>query len=287
MTDPAEIPDVAVSTIPPAPPPRRSAASVLTVLGLVLLVVAIGFVWTQTQDAVRGIAQLDMTTHRLIDGVEKSVGAQTSAVRDKVTLQLDSLDMRLRKVEQDQANPQVPPQAARPEPVANADIAGLQQRIAAVEQKLAAADTALAASRALAAGKPVGVIPGAPPALARYADSKPPTEIGLRQEFPLLSARAAEASKPATEADGVAQRMWLHVQSLVTVKDHDRVLVGAPASIVLGDAQDRLTAGDLAGAVTALTALDPAAAAVMADWVARARALLDARAAVAALPGAR
>jgi hypothetical protein len=287
MTDPAEIPDVAVSTIPPAPPPRRSAASVLTVLGLVLLVVAIGFVWTQTQDAVRGIAQLDMTTHRLIDGVEKSVGAQTSAVRDKVTLQLDSLDMRLRKVEQDQANPQVPPQAARPEPVASADIAGLQQRIAAVEQKLAAADTALAASRALAAGKPVGVIPGAPPALARYADSKPPTEIGLRQEFPLLSARAAEASKPATEADGVAQRMWLHLQSLVTVKDHDRVLVGAPASIVLGDAQDRLTAGDLAGAVTALTALDPAAAAIMADWVARARALLDARAAVAALPGAR
>ena len=257
----------------------------------IVSVVAIGFVWTQTQDVMQSVVQLDMTTHRLIDGVEKSVGAQTSAVRDKVTVQLDSLDQRLRKVEQDQANPQVimVPQAARPEPVAlpaGADIAVLQQRLSAVEQKLAAAETALAAARALAAGKPLGVIPGAPPALARYADSKPPTETGLRQEFPLLSARAAEASKPATEADGMAQRMWLHVQSLVTVKDHDRVLVGAPVAIVLGDAQDRLTTGDLAGAVAALAALDPAAAAIMADWTARARALLDARAAVAALPGA-
>lgn len=84
----------------------------------------------------------------------------------------------------------------------------------------------------------------------------------------------------------MAQRMWLHIQSLVTIKDRDKVLVGAPAAIVLGEAQDRLAAGDLAAAVAALAALDPASAAVMADWTARARALVDARAALAILPGA-
>ena len=292
MTEPTDATIVAVT---PATPVRRSAGPVLTALGLVLLVIAIGFVWTQVQEVAGSVTQLDMTTHRLIDVQSR---AQTDAAQGVVG-RLAALDIRLRKLELEQANPTVRlmPLATRPEPVplpAGADNADLQQRLAAVEQRLAAAeqvrrqaDIAQAAGRALAAGLPLGVIAGAPPALTRYADSKPPTEAGLRHEFPTLAARAAEASKPATEADGVAQRMWLHVQSLVTVKDRDRVLVGAPASIVLGDAQDRLTAGDLAGAVAALAALDPAAAAIMADWSARARALLDARAALAALPGAR
>ncbi len=296
MTDPV---DATIIADPPAPPARRSAGPVLTALGLVLLVIAIGFVWTQVNEVAGSVSQLDMTTHRLIDGVEKSVGLQTGKMRDGLTAQLTGFDLRLRRVEAELANPQVRtvPTEARPEPVVlppTVDISGLQQRLAAVEQRLAAAeqvrrqaDMAQAAARALAAGQPLGVIPGAPPALARYADSKPPTEAGLRQEFSALAARATDASKPATEADGVAQRMWLHVQSLVTVKDRDRVLVGAPASIVLGDAQDRLSSGDLANAVASLAALDPAAAAIMADWVARAQALLDARAALAALPGAR
>ena len=296
MTDPTEATVVAVAPEPSAPPVRRSAGTVLTALGLVLLVIAVGFVWTQVQDVAGSVTQLDMTTHRLIDGVEKSVGLQTGKVRDTVTMQLDLVDRRVRKIEQDLANPQMRlvPLATRPEPVAppaDADITTIQQRISAVEQRLAAAelkgrqaDMAQTAARALAAGQPLGAIPNAPPALTRYADSKPPTEAGLRQEFPALSARAAEASTPATEADTVAQRMWLHVQSLVTIKDRDKVLVGAPAAMVLGEAQDRLTAGDLAGAVAALAALDPAAAAIMADWTARARALLDAR---AALTGAR
>lgn len=299
MTDPTETPAIAAAPEPSVPPAKRSAGIVLTALGLVLLVIAVGFVWTRVQEVAGSVTQLDMTTHRLVDGVEKSVGAQTGKVRDAMTAQVEALTIRLRKLEFELANPQVRlvPLAARPEPVAppaDADIAMLQQRLAAVEQRLAAAelvrrqaDTLQAAARALAAGQALGVIQGAPPALARYADSKPPTEAGLRQEFARLAARAAEASKPATEADGVAQRMWLHVQSLVTIKDRDKVLVGAPAAMVLGEAQDRLAAGDLAGAVTALAALDPAAGAIMADWAARAQALLDARAALAALSGAR
>jgi len=77
--------------------------------------------------------------------------------------------------------------------------------------------------------------------------------------------------------------MWAEIASLVTVRAGDRVVVGAPASVVLDAARERVEAGDLAGAVAALDALDPAAAAVMADWKASVQSLLDARAALAKL----
>ena len=112
---------------------------------------------------------------------------------------------------------------------------------------------------------------------------RPPTEAGLRLEFRPLAARAADASRPATESQSMAERMWLQMQTLVTVTDHEKVLVGAPARVVLGEAEEKLNAGDLAGTVAILGALDAGAAAVMADWHARAQALLDARAALAGL----
>lgn len=311
MTEAPETTEAVVTPTPPALPAKRSAGTVLTALGLALLVIGGGFVWTQVQDVAGNVTQLDVTTHRLIAGAEKSAAAQIASARAELAGRVTALEQRLAAVEQEQARPvprldrltarvtaleaQAPTPAPAPPPEAAPSdvvqrIAGLEQRLAAAEAGLvrsARAEAIAATARALAAGKPLGVLPGAPPALARYADSKPPTEPGLRQEFPALAARAAEASKPGTEADTIAQRMWLHVQSLVTIKDRDRVLVGAPASIVLGEAQDRLNAGDLPAAVAALTALDPAASAIMADWTARAQALLDARAALATLPGAR
>jgi hypothetical protein len=86
-----------------------------------------------------------------------------------------------------------------------------------------------------------------------------------------------------TEADSLAEKMWLQIRSMVTVRDGDRVLSGAPASYVLGAAREKLSAGDLAGAVAAVERLDRAAAAAMADWHDRARGLLEARAALAKL----
>jgi hypothetical protein len=70
---------------------------------------------------------------------------------------------------------------------------------------------------------------------------------------------------------------------LVTIRRGNDVLVGAASSVVLGAAQDRLDAGDLAGAVAALDALDPAAATAAAAWKGDAQALLAARAALAAM----
>lgn len=303
---------VHAQTTAPTPSLKRSAGTVLTALGLTLLVVGIAFVWSQVRDVAGSVSQLDMTTHRLMAGTEKSAAAQIASLRGELAGRLAALEQRLMAVEQEQARPvplldrltarvtalEVPaPATTIAREAAPSD---LVQRVARIEQRLAAAEAAVtqttiraaqldafrAASLALAAGKPLGIIPGAPPALARYADSPPPTEAGLRREFDGLAARAAEASKPRTSADTMAQRMWLNIQSLVTIKDRDKVLIGAPAAIVLGEAQDRLAAGDLAAAVAALAALDPGSAVVMADWTARARALVDARAALATLPGA-
>ena len=51
---------------------------------------------------------------------------------------------------------------------------------------------------------------------------------------------------------------------------------------MLARARGSLDAGDLAGAVAAVATLTGPAAQAMADWLAQARALLDARAALAA-----
>jgi hypothetical protein len=77
--------------------------------------------------------------------------------------------------------------------------------------------------------------------------------------------------------------MWRRAQSLVTVRQGDKVLVGAPAAVTLNAARARLDAGDLAGAVAALGGLDGPAAKAMAGWRSDAQALVDARAALAAL----
>jgi hypothetical protein len=140
-----------------------------------------------------------------------------------------------------------------------------------------------AAARALEAGKPLGPIPGAPPALARFAAQPPPTEASLRLAFPAAAAAAEQASLPGADGLSLPQRMWQQVQALITVRQGERVLVGAPASRVLAEARIALDAGDLAGTVAALDRLDPAAAKAMADWRGQAVALLDARTALAGM----
>ncbi|MBN9511006.1 MAG: hypothetical protein J0I21_18100 [Alphaproteobacteria bacterium] len=175
---------------------------------------------------------------------------------------------------------------------AAADLAGrvtaLEQRLQTAEQQAATltarAKSAQALTRAavaLAAGEPLGEIPDAPPALARFATAAPPTEARLREEFPAAAAAAERASQPVTEGQSFWVRAWLRMRSLVTVRQGDRVLVGPPAARALGEASARLAAGDLAGAVAGLDRLDAPARAAMDGWRARAQALLDARAALA------
>ena len=77
--------------------------------------------------------------------------------------------------------------------------------------------------------------------------------------------------------------MQNRAESLVTVRRGDNVLVGDPASGVIARARTALDAGDLAGAVTVLSTLSGPPAQAMAPWLGQAKALLEARAALAAL----
>lgn len=140
-----------------------------------------------------------------------------------------------------------------------------------------------AARSALAAGVPLGPIPGAPPALARFASTAPPTEAELRLAFTAAARAARAASRPSAAGKPWFEQLWIHAVSLVTVRRGDRVLLGNPAAGPLAAARIRLDAGDLAGALAALAPLDPPAAKAMAGWRAQAQAVLAARAVLDAM----
>jgi hypothetical protein len=157
-------------------------------------------------------------------------------------------------------------------------------RLAAVAQKAALGGRLQAAAAALEAGQRLGDIPGAPPALAKFANDNPPTEAGLRLSFDRAAAQARKVSQPEAAAnEPLLERMWSKATQSVTVRQGDHVLVGDPIAGVMAAAKQSLDAGDLAGAVQALGALTGAAKDAMAGWVAQAQSLLDARAAIGAM----
>lgn len=127
----------------------------------------------------------------------------------------------------------------------------------------------------------MGDIPGAPPALTRYAAAKPPTEAELRLAFPAVERAALAASRPDIQGKPFLDRAWARAQTLVTVRQGDDVVVGDAASGILARAHTALEAGDLAGAVAILSDLKGVAAQPVASWLDDAKGLLAARAALA------
>src|SRR6202030_3818836 len=113
------------------------------------------------------------------------------------------------------------------------------------------------------------------------ATTAPPTEASLRQAFPAAARNALAVARPATDGKPLLDRVWAEAQDLVTVRQGDRVLVGDPTAGVLARARSALDAGDLSDAIANIASLNGPAAQAMAAWVADARALLDARAALA------
>lgn len=137
---------------------------------------------------------------------------------------------------------------------------------------------------ALAAGQKLGDIPGAPPALARFATEAPPTESSLRESFDRYADAAQKASQPAITANqDFGARLWTRAQQAVTVRQGDRVLVGDPIAGVIAHAHEKLDNGDLAGSVDALKGLAGPAAAAMQPWTEKAQSLVAARSAIASL----
>jgi hypothetical protein len=138
-----------------------------------------------------------------------------------------------------------------------------------------------AAQAALDGGVPLGEIPGAPSALARYATVAPPTPASLRLSFPAAAQAALAASRPSVDNKPFLDRAWAQAQTLITLRQGDNVIVGDPAAGIIARAQAALNAGDMAGTVAALDALTGPAAAAVAGWKAQAQGLLDARSALA------
>ncbi len=144
-----------------------------------------------------------------------------------------------------------------------------------------------AAVVALTAGRPLGAIAGAPPALTRFATAAPPTESALRLAFPAASRAALKASLPDTEGKPFLDRVLARLQDfrLVTVREGENVLIGNSAVAILARAQALLDAGDLSGATTTASKLTGPPAEKLAAWLADAKALVAAREALASLSG--
>ena len=140
-----------------------------------------------------------------------------------------------------------------------------------------------AARMALDAGQPLGDVPDAPPALAKFAHQAPPTQAELVLNFPAAARRAESASIAGNATGTYWSAVLARLENLVTISSGNRVLVGAPAAGAVTQARQKLDAGDLAGAVAALDALTPPTQAAMGDWLSQAKDLLAARAALISL----
>jgi hypothetical protein len=231
--------------------------------------------------------------HEVDPAVAEQAQAQKAA--------LDALDQRLAKLEQTAVQAQqAAGQAQQAGDAAqkaqssdtsaldalNARVAKLEQGVGQTEGAARDADRAArvtAAETALEAGQPLGDVPGAPPAIARFATVAPPTEGALRAAFPKVAEAARLASEPQTQDRSFFERLVARAQESVVVRQGDHVIVGDPAAGVLARAQDHVSAGDLKGAADVLGALRGPAANAVHDWVAQVRSLVEARAALAAL----
>ncbi len=164
----------------------------------------------------------------------------------------------------------------------------LAQRIAPLAERVEAAEASTARlvlvetlrSR-LDAGQSLGPVlsrlPGeAPPALARFADTAPPTEPALRLAFEEV-VRTARARVAETQPRGIG--------SLFTIRRGDEVIWGDANEAMLERARRALTAGDLSGALGHLGELPDSHRAPMAEWIGQAQSLVAARAVLRDLAG--
>jgi hypothetical protein len=299
--DPA--PDVAV----PAPnPPRRDLVPWLYGLGFLILALAIVYLWqypSAPSEPAEDKVALQAVVQRLtdLDGRLNKLEQRPTVDVGKITTRLDSLDGRL--ADQTQLATRLDALSGRIESLSGRDQTGIdatKQQINALATRVTAIESNAAniqavtqrlnriarlqeASIALAAGRAIGDVPDAPDALARYAHAPPPTEADLRLRFPQAEKAALAAHQPDEAEEPFLGRVWDRAQGLVTVRRGENVVVGNPASVILNRAQIALDAGDLSGAIGVLQSLKGAPGQAMAPWVSDAKALLDARTALAQL----
>jgi hypothetical protein len=260
MTEPTDPPAEAE---PAAKPPSiRWVRGGLEVAGFLVLAGAIAFLWLRpppvvdTSDTDQRLAAIEARLTRL---EQRPVPAAAAPAPDLTALRARIADLEQR-------------------PGGDAEV--LAARLTALEQATTKAMRLQAAAVALAAGRKLGDIPNAPPALARFANANPPTEAALRLAYPAAERAALEAGQAPDDDRPFWKRLLTRLEDLVVVRQGDRVVVGDPAAGVLSRARTALRAGDLTGATAALSGLRGPAATAMAAWLADAIALRDARTAL-------
>jgi hypothetical protein len=280
--------------------------------GFVVLAGAVGWLWQQqnthaTPDPTALLAPVQQQIKALDDRItqveQRPAPAAAAPDLSGITSRLSALEERpgggsLRSLEARIARAE---QSAKAAPAPDTTVAPRldadEERLATLERSSTQVSTAAqrvsrlariqAALVALEAGRPIGDLPNAPPELARFATAKPPTEASLHATFP-AAARAAMAANPAPQDPNappkpLLDRVLERAQGLVTVRTSDRVVLGDQTAAALTHARVALDAGDLENAVADVASLKGPPADAIAPWLAQAKALLGARAALATL----
>ena len=208
--------------------------------------------------------------------------ARIAALEQRKPPSLGPLEARIAALEAKQpADSQLTSRIDALEAAQRTSQAELARRVDGNEKVMSRVAQVQAARLALDAGQKLREVPGMPAALARFTSTAPPTEASLRLSFPKAARDALAVARPDTGGRPLLARLWAQAQDLVTIRQGDHVLVGDPDAGALERARAALDAGDLPGAVTEVASLHGPAAQAMSGWLAQARALLDARAALA------
>jgi hypothetical protein len=297
-------PDEMAEPLAVAPvPARHNLVPWLYGLGFLILAAAIFYLWQYPNVPNEAVGDAS-ATHALeqhladIDDRLTRLEARPTADLGKITARVDALDGRI--VDQTRLVSRLDTLSGRIESLSGRDQTGLDatkqqldaltKRVAAVEANAVSLDAVTKrlnriarlqeASFALSYGQPLGELPNAPEALARYAHAAPPTEAQLRLRFPRAE-QASLAAKQTGASDGpFIDRVWERAQGLITIRRGDDVVVGDPSAVALSRARNALDAGDLTGAVAAIETLKGAPGKAMASWLADAKAVLSARSAL-------
>jgi hypothetical protein len=256
---------------------RRSTWPIWFGLGFVILAGGEAYLFTQQQAHQADKTELAVLESQVTD--MRAAAAQTSPMGSLINAQA--------KIAQKQAMLAAQVNAMQGQVASDhGTLAALQantQDIGKLTQRMAQLNAVAAAGMTLAAGQPLGVVPNAPPALAVFADTAPPTMAQLRESFPAAARNAEAASLAKGGHAGLWAQVKLRLEGLITISNGDHVIFGPPAAAALIRMRTALANDDLAAAVAAGNTLSQPTQAAMASWLTPARQLLAARQALAGM----
>jgi hypothetical protein len=307
MTDqpllpPAENPPERVAVEPKIPP--RDLVPWFYALGFLVLAFAVFYLWqypSMPGEAADANPAIHAIEQRLsdIDARVTRLEQRPTADWEKIATRVDALDGRV--ANQTQLASRLDALSGRIESLSSRDqvsldstkqqLDSLVSQVATVQASSGNLDAIVkrlnriariqAASLALAAGRPLGDLRDAPEPLAHFAHTAPPTEAQLRLRFQRDEQAALAARQPDDSNRPFIGRVWERAQGLITIRRGDDIVVGNPSAAALTRAQAALDTGDLTGAVSAVEVLKGQPEQAMANWLADAKALLNARSALA------